>query len=125
MLVTCEIKLLFIIEKVDTSNAKYFDVTIMFLDIRNFTKLVDSRAPQEVANFQNIIFLNMIFSENKISVSDGSLRIPPLSHIIYSPNGVNQKTGSRRDTKVKEVPTIGHLILIKLNKYYTTMMCIC
>ena len=64
------------------------------------------------------------FAINKISVSDGSLRIPPLSHIIYSPNGLSQKTGSRGDTREKEVPTIGHFTLIKLKKY-TSMMCIC
>ncbi len=28
----------------------------MFLDIRDFTKFADSRAPSEVANFQNIVF---------------------------------------------------------------------
>lgn len=38
------------------SESKSYEVTTMFLDIRDFTLFADSRAPREVANFQNIIF---------------------------------------------------------------------
>ena len=35
---------------------KAYNVTIFFLDIRDFTRFADSRAPEEVASFQNIVF---------------------------------------------------------------------
>ena len=40
--------------------ATNFDVTIMFLDIRDFTVFADSRKPSEVAEFQNIVFSDLI-----------------------------------------------------------------
>jgi len=42
------------------SESKLYDVTIMFLDIRDFTLFADSRTPKEVASFQNIIFSEFI-----------------------------------------------------------------
>ncbi len=42
------------------SESKSYEVTIMFLDIRDFTILADSRAPREVANFQNTVFSELI-----------------------------------------------------------------
>lgn len=36
--------------------SKYFDVTVMFVDIRDFTIFAESRAPREVGNFQNLVF---------------------------------------------------------------------
>ena len=49
------------------SESKFYEVTVMFLDIRDFTLFADSRAPKEVANFQNIIFSEFItlVRENK------------------------------------------------------------
>ncbi len=41
-------------------NSKLYDVTIMFLDIRDFTVFADSRAPEEVASFQNKVFGELI-----------------------------------------------------------------
>ena len=43
-----------------TAESKSYEVTIMFLDIRDFTLFADSRAPKEVANLQNIIFSEFI-----------------------------------------------------------------
>jgi len=37
-------------------DSKLYDVTVMFLDIRDFTAFADSRAPEEVASFQNVVF---------------------------------------------------------------------
>ena len=37
-----------------------FNVTVMFLDIRDFTKFADTKEPQEVATFQNIVFGELI-----------------------------------------------------------------
>ena len=42
------------------SDSKSYEVTIMFLDIRDFTVFADSRAPKEVANFQNTVFSELI-----------------------------------------------------------------
>ncbi len=39
---------------------KTYNVTILFLDIRDFTRFADSRAPEEVASFQNIVFGELI-----------------------------------------------------------------
>jgi class 3 adenylate cyclase len=41
---------------VSGSESKSYEATIMFLDIRDFTLFADSKLPNEVAAFQNIIF---------------------------------------------------------------------
>ncbi len=49
------------------SNSKSYEVTIMFMDIRDFTLIADSKRPNEVATFQNILFseyINLV-RENK------------------------------------------------------------
>ena len=46
-----------------TSESKYYEVTIMFLDIRDFTVFADSKLPEEVAAFQNVIlgeYINLV-----------------------------------------------------------------
>ena len=40
--------------------SKAYDVTVMFLDIRDFTRFADSKAPEKVALFQNIVFSELI-----------------------------------------------------------------
>ena len=42
------------------SESKSYEVTIMFLDIRDFTVFADSKLPNEVATFQNILFSEYI-----------------------------------------------------------------
>lgn len=44
------------IETEDDLEARNFEATVMFMDIRGFTVLADSRTPQEVAEFQNTVF---------------------------------------------------------------------
>jgi len=44
----------------EASVSKCCEVTIMFLDIRDFTVFADSRAPKEVENFQNTVFSALI-----------------------------------------------------------------
>jgi class 3 adenylate cyclase/putative methionine-R-sulfoxide reductase with GAF domain len=44
----------------DEVQSKAYDVTVMFLDIRDFTLYADSRDPEEVASFQNIVFSELI-----------------------------------------------------------------
>lgn len=41
-------------------SSKAYDASVMFLDIRDFTLLADSREPAEVAKFQNIVFSAII-----------------------------------------------------------------
>jgi class 3 adenylate cyclase len=40
--------------------SKSYDVTIMFLDIRDFTLFADTKDASEIAKFQNIVFSNLI-----------------------------------------------------------------
>ena len=40
--------------------SKLYTVTIMFLDIRDFTVFADSKTPKEVASFQNVVFGELI-----------------------------------------------------------------
>ncbi len=49
-----------IAKDIEASESKSYEVTIMFLDIRDFTVFADSRAPKEVANFQNTVFSELI-----------------------------------------------------------------
>ncbi len=44
----------------EASESRAFEVTTMFLDIRDFTILADSRAPKEVATLQNTVFSEFI-----------------------------------------------------------------
>ena len=41
-------------------DSKFYNATIMFLDIRDFTVFADHREPEEVAKFQNIVFSELI-----------------------------------------------------------------
>jgi len=49
-----------LIESPSEIDSKTYDVTVMFLDIRDFTLFADSREPEEVARFQNIVFGELI-----------------------------------------------------------------
>jgi len=42
------------------TKSKAYEVTVMFLDIRDFTAFADSKAPEEVASFQNIVFSELL-----------------------------------------------------------------
>lgn len=65
----------------DDNTGKTRNVTVMFLDIRDFTKFADSKDPDEVAQFQNTVFgefINIV-RENKGTVNqvmgDGMLAV--------------------------------------------------
>jgi len=49
-----------LIESPSEIDSKPYDVTVMFLDIRDFTLFADSREPEEVARFQNLVFGELI-----------------------------------------------------------------
>lgn len=44
------------IENAQDLQARNYDATVMFMDIRGFTHLADTRTPQEIAEFQNLVF---------------------------------------------------------------------
>ena len=48
-----------IAQKEDVKGKSYY-VTVLFLDIRDFTNIADSRPAEEVATFQNIVFSELI-----------------------------------------------------------------
>jgi class 3 adenylate cyclase len=78
-------------------DSKIMDVTVMFLDIRDFTVFADSKDPAEVARFQNIVFgeLIEIVKANKGIVSqilgDGIYAIfgAPIPNKHHAENAVN------------------------------------
>jgi class 3 adenylate cyclase len=49
-----------LIESPTEIDSRTYDATVMFLDIRDFTLFADSREPEEVARFQNIVFAELI-----------------------------------------------------------------
>jgi len=49
-----------LIESPTEIDSRTYDATVMFLDIRDFTLFADSREPEEVARFQNIVFGELI-----------------------------------------------------------------
>lgn len=57
--VSCEVAME-LVDGAGTIDTKACDVTVMFLDIRDFTAYADSRSPGEVAYFQNVVFGEVI-----------------------------------------------------------------
>lgn len=78
-------------------DSKMMDVTVMFLDIRDFTKFADAHKPDEVARFQNIVFSELIdiVTENRGIVSqilgDGIMAVfgAPVKNRNHASNAVN------------------------------------
>lgn len=107
-------------EETDVHESKIFNVTIMFLDIRDFTVLADSRAPGEVANFQNTLFGEFI----NIIKDNRGIVIQILGDGIYASFGapiVNDthisdavKAGYDMIKKTEELITNGKIPYIKL-----------
>lgn len=67
--------------------SKAYNATIMFLDIRDFTLFADSRAPSEVANFQNLVFSELI---NVVEANRGVV-VQLLGDGIYAVFGAPKK----------------------------------
>lgn len=78
--------------KEDYSTTKAYDASIMFLDIRDFTLFADSRAPSEVANFQNVVFSELI----SIVESNRGIVIQLLGDGIFAAFGVPEKNDSHQ-----------------------------
>ena len=101
-------------------DSKIYDVTIMFLDIRDFTKFADSREPAEVAKFQNTVFSELIeiVKEHKGVVSqilgDGILAVfgAPVVDKKHVQHGVS--SGYAMLDKIKELSECGDIPKIKI-----------
>jgi class 3 adenylate cyclase len=101
-------------------DSKIVDVTVMFLDIRDFTMFADSRKPAEVARFQNIVFgeLIEIVKANKGIVSqilgDGIYAIfgAPVPNKHHAKNAVI--AGFEMVKKVEELGINGKIPKIKV-----------
>lgn len=100
--------------------SKTYEVTIMFLDIRDFTVFADSKRPKEVAAFQNIIlgeYINLV-RENKGIVlqmlGDGILAVfgAPISTPNHSLDAVN--TGFAMIKRTKELSATGQIPEIRI-----------
>ena len=103
-----------------TSESKTMEVTVMFLDIRDFTLFADSRAPKEVANFQNTLFSEfiMIVRENKGIVlqilGDGILAVfgAPIISKTHPVDAV--RSGFMMLEKTKDLYEMGQVPQIKI-----------
>jgi class 3 adenylate cyclase len=101
-------------------DSKIMDVTVMFLDIRDFTVFADSREPQEVARFQNIVFSSLIDIVNEYKgvvsqiLGDGiyamfGAPVPDQDHVR---NAVN--AGYDMIKKIKELGENGSIPRIRI-----------
>ena len=102
------------------SESKSYEATIMFLDIRDFTLLADSRIPREVAALQNTIFCEFIdlVKMNKGIVlqilGDGILAIfgAPIISTSHSSDAV--KAGFSMLEKTRELYKTGQIPEIRI-----------
>lgn len=86
--------------------SKACDATIMFLDIRDFTLFADSRAPSEVANFQNLVFSELI----NVVESNRGVVVQLLGDGIYAVFGAPEKN----DTHQSDAVTSGIQMIEKI-----------
>ena len=101
-------------------DSKLYEVTVMFLDIRDFTVFADSRAPEEVATFQNVVFgelLDIIRRFKGITnqiLSDGIMAVfgAPVTTTDHASNAV--AAGYAILNKIKELTDEGKIPPIRL-----------
>lgn len=106
--------------EVKGADSKAHEVTIMFLDIRDFTLFADSRAPKEVATFQNTVFgelINIVRANKGIVnqiLGDGILAVfgTPVVTDTHALDAV--KAGFVMIEKTKELSEEGKIPPIKL-----------
>ena len=101
-------------------DSKIMEVTVMFLDIRDFTLFADSREPAEVAEFQNIVFGALIdlVRDNKGIVSqilgDGIMAVfgAPTPNTMHAKHALN--AGYAMVKKIEELGKSGKIPKIKV-----------
>ncbi len=89
---------------------KTYNVTILFLDIRDFTRFADSRAPEEVASFQNIVFGELI----KIVRKNRGITNQILGDGIMAVFGAPVESNSH----IVDAVAAGYAIIGKVNELY-------
>ena len=108
------------IESESGIDSKIMDVTVMFLDIRDFTVFADSRQPAEVARFQNIVFSELIDIVKEYNgivsqiLGDGIMAVfgAPVVHKGHVDNAVN--AGYEMIKKIRELGERGLIPTIKI-----------
>ena len=101
-------------------DSKPYDLTIMFLDIRDFTLFADSREPAEVARFQNIVFgelIEIVRANHGIVLQilgDGIMAVfgAPVVSPDHAENAI--KAGYEMVERVKALGEAGKIPLIKI-----------
>ncbi len=102
------------------SESKSYEATIMFLDIRDFTLFADSKPPEEVADFQNIVFseyINLVRANRGIVLQilgDGVLAVfgAPIETTTHPLDAV--KAGFEMIAKTKELSAEGQVPEVKV-----------
>jgi class 3 adenylate cyclase/putative methionine-R-sulfoxide reductase with GAF domain len=89
-------------------HGKAYNVTIMFLDIRDFTRFADSRDPEELASFQNIVFGELIDIVRKQKGNTIQLLGDGILAVFGAPVESN--------THVTDSVTAGYAIIEKVNE---------
>ncbi len=101
-------------------DSKTYDLTIMFLDIRDFTVFADSQEPAEVTRFQNIVFGELIeivranYGVVLQILGDGIMAVfgAPVVRLDHAENAI--KAGYEMVQKVKELGNTGIIPPIKI-----------
>ena len=109
-----------LIESPSEIDSKTYDLTIMFLDIRDFTVFADSREPVEVARFQNMVFgelIEIVRANHGIVLQilgDGIMAVfgAPVVRTDHAENAI--KAGYEMVQKVKELGDAGKIPPIKI-----------
>lgn len=104
----------------DKIESNYHDVTVMFLDIRDFTLFADSRTPKEVVIFQNKIFgelINIVRANKGIvnqALGDGILAVfgTPIVTETHAMDAV--EAAQQMLDKVEELGKTGEIPEIKV-----------
>lgn len=89
---------------------KACNVTILFLDIRDFTRFADSRSPEEVASFQNIVFGELI----EIIRKNRGITNQILGDGIMAVFGAPVESNSH----IVDAVAVGYAIIGKINELY-------
>ncbi len=101
-------------------DVKNYEVTILFLDIRDFSKFADNKTPAEVATFQNIFFgevLNIIRNHRGITnqiLGDGIMAVfgAPVQNNSHISDAV--KAGYAMVERIKELNELKKIPLTRI-----------
>ena len=93
------------------TKSKSYEVTVMFLDIRDFTVFADSKAPEEVAAFQNIVFGELLNIVRKYKGITNQILGDGIMAVFGAP--------VKSDRHIQNAVTAGYSILDKIKELAT------